>query len=107
MAPTLKPNVRKLVATLAADPDVQSLARPLTPMEAAMTQHGYATWGSRIDGLARALSGSGEPTTNLRIVAAETLREAGGDGRGIDSAMHALFGVDAYDPMATLLPTTT
>lgn len=94
MTVKLKPNVSALVDKVAAFEEVQEIvARAADAL--ATTQHDYAGWASRIDSLANALSTDG-PTTNMRIIAAESLRRAGGNSAGINAAMFSMFGVDAY-----------
>lgn len=102
MAPKLKKKAYDLAVKLAAFPEVQELVQA-SHSAIATTQYDYAGWAQRIDGLARALSSDGEPNTNLRIMAAEALRLAGGDSRGIDAAMGSFFGIEEYDYMARLV----
>lgn len=102
MAPKLTPKAQALAVKLAAFPEVKDIVQA-SHSALATTQYDYAGWAQRIDALATALAEQGKPTTNLRIMAAEALRIAGGDGRGIDAAMGSLFGIDGYDLQATLM----
>lgn len=100
MAPRLTQSAQNIIAKLADMPEVQALA---APPAIPMGQHGYITLASTIDGLATALGMIDGDQTKGRIIAAETLRACGANGQGIDAAMHALFGIDGYDPMTSLL----
>lgn len=102
MAPKLTPKAHALATKLAAFTEVQEIVQA-SHSALPTTQYDYAGWAMRIDGLARALSSTGEASNNLRIMAAEALRIAGGDSRGIDAAMSSMFGIDGYDLQATLM----
>jgi hypothetical protein len=102
MKPKLNKKAQELAEKLAAFPEVQELVQ--TSQSAIKHgQYDYIGWATRIDRLAKALSDSPEPGSNLRIMAAEALRIAGGDSRGIDAAMSSIFCVDGYDLQSTLM----
>lgn len=103
MAPKLNENGKAIVAKLAAMDEIRQAAKP--PAIATTKDH-YGHYAAAIDMIAGMLAGenaSASGRRTARILAAESLRAAGGNGRGIDAAMSSMFGHAEYDPMASLL----
>ena len=64
------------------------------------TQNSYGYYAGAIHTLAEATGHEGKTG---HVLAAEALRLAGGNGKGIDAAMSAMFGYSEYDALNKML----
>lgn len=89
---------RDMARELAKLPEVQAAAKE---PEVKTTQDHYGHYVAAISALADVM---GRPGKEGHVLAAETLRYAGGNGRGINAAMSAMFGYGEYDPVFGSVP---
>ena len=87
----------KIVQALAEMPEVIKIARA---PNLKLTQDHYGHYASVISALGKATGR--ERTKEGHYLAAEALKLAGGNVKGIDSAMFAFFGYSDYDPLQAM-----
>ncbi len=92
----LAPKYQAIIEELALDPDMIEIARE---SKFATTQHDYATYASKIDKIGTMFGGGKEG----HILAAETLKLAGGNKQGINAAMYSFYGYAEYDLLTGVL----
>lgn len=65
-----------------------------------VTQNNYGYWAQVLDAITAGMEG--DRLKGMRFAAAEGLKLAGADTKGVDDAMYAFFGYAEYDPMARM-----